>query len=182
MQNRPAWHPCFAVAVVLAVVAMTVWATRDQRRAPAVAQRAELDLREGVLFRKGEPGPFTGLLVAEWRPGVRRTEVTIRAGRAHGRTRGWFENGRLEVEEHFRHGLSHGLRTRWYPDGAKKSQVTVRDGQLAGVFREWHANGRLARETPLVEGAPHGLVRSWNEHGEPAGTAQVERGRRITAH
>lgn len=181
MQNRPAWHPCLFVAVVLAVVAVSGWGLGGRSRAPETAVRAELELREGVLFRPGADQPFSGLLVSEWRPGVRRTEVTIRAGRADGPTRGWFEDGQIEVEEFFRSGVSHGVRTRWYPDGARKSRVNVRHGRLDGVFREWHPNGRIARETPLFDGTPHGVVRSWDDQGNPAGTARVERGRLVSA-
>lgn len=147
---------------------------------PALAIRADLVLRDGVLFKRDTTQPFTGLLVEEWKPGVRRTEVAIADGRAHGLSRGWYENGHLEVEETFVHGVSHGTRTRWYDDGVKKSQVEIREGRLTGVFREWHPNGRLARETPLVDGVPHGEVRGWDTKGKLAGTAQVDHGQRVT--
>ncbi len=77
-------------------------------------------------------------------------------------------------------GVSHGTRTRWFPEGGKKSEVKIVDGTLTGVFREWHANGRLARETPLAAGVPHGEAKSWDSAGTLIGTAQVSRGKKIS--
>jgi antitoxin component YwqK of YwqJK toxin-antitoxin module len=41
-------------------------------------------------------------------------------------SRGWYENGQLEVEEQFVQGTSHGSRTRWYAT-AKKSEYRERE-------------------------------------------------------
>lgn len=175
MPNKTAWRRVLFGAGALVTIAVAGWYYID-RGQPAVAVRSELELRSGVLFRRGDIVPFAGLVIEEWRPGRRRTEVAIRGGRPHGAARGWFENGQLEVEERFVRGVSHGVRTRWYDNGNKKSEVRIRDGQMVGVFREWHPNGRLARETPLDRGMAHGRVRGWDEQGRPAGTAIVEQG------
>lgn len=183
MPNKPSWRRRLLGIGALVALALVTWGLREHFTPPvppATALRADLTLRDGALHLGAATSPFTGLLVEDWRPGQRRTEVTIRDGRAHGLSRGWFENGRLEVEETFAHGVSHGTRTRYFSDGAKKSEVKIRDGELTGTFREWHANGRLARETPLVAGVPHGEVRSWDERGTLTGTARVERGQRVS--
>lgn len=152
------------------------WATRPP---PDAALRTELALREGVLYRPSATRPFQGLLVENWSPAQRRVEVTIVDGRAHGRSRGWYENGQIEVEEHFVQGVSHGTRTRWFAEGGRKSQVEIRQGQLTGTFREWHPNGQRARETPLRDGVAHGEVKSWDEAGRLSGTAQVAHGQKL---
>jgi len=179
MPNKPSFRRLLLGAGVLAAVALGAWGVRERLTPPEAALRAELVLREGVLYRQGSAQPFSGLVVEDWQPGRRRTEVTIRDGRAHGLSRGWYESGQIEVEERFVRGVSHGTRTRWHADGAKKSEVKIRDGRLAGVFREWHPNGRLARETPLAEGVPHGEVRGWDAQGRLTGTARVEHGERV---
>ncbi len=181
MPNKPSWRLrllWIGALVALAGAAGFLWLVRPQPL--ATARRHELVRRDGLLLRPSDGRPFDGLMIEEWRPGRRRAELPIVAGRAHGRSRGWYEDGRLEIEEHFVQGVSHGLRRRWYPDGGRKSEGEIRRGQLVGVFREWHPNGRLARETPLADGVPHGLVRSWDAEGRPAGTAQVERGQLVT--
>lgn len=180
MPSKLSWRRFLFSAVTLVAIALAGWIVVELNRPVVTARRMELKLRDGVLYRNGQSLPFTGVLVEEWKPGLRRTEVTITDGRAHGCSRGWYENGQLEVEEYFVHGVSHGTRTRWYDSGVKKSQVKIREGQLSGVFREWHPNGCLARETPLADGTPHGEVRSWDDKGKLVGTAQVDHGKLVT--
>ena len=180
MFNKTSWRRRLTGIVTLVAIVFVTWAVREWRApAPETATRAELDLRDGILFRQGATQAFSGLLIEEWKPGRRRTEVAIRDGRAHGLSRGWYEKGQLEVGERFVRGGSHGTRTRWYADGVKKSEVRIRDGQMVGVFREWHPNGRLARETPLEAGVAHGEVRGWDAQGQLAGTALVEHGKLV---
>jgi antitoxin component YwqK of YwqJK toxin-antitoxin module len=182
MPTRPSWRRRLFGIGALVAIALAGWVVAELRRPAVTARRAELELRDGVLHRRGEGKPFAGLLIDEWKPGVRRTEVTIRDGRAHGLTRGWFENGQVEVEENFVRGVSHGERTRWYDSGARRSSVTIREGQMVGVFREWHPNGRLARETPLDRGVAHGVVRGWDAQGRAAGVATVNHGTLVKRH
>ena len=183
MPNRALWTSrrvslvVVVAALVITGVAWRVWAPRP---APETVLRSDVVLRDGVLYKPTATVPFAGLLVERWTADRRRVEVTIVDGRAHGRSRGWYENGQIEVEEHFVRGVSHGTRTRWFPEGGKKSEVKIVDGTLAGVFREWHANGRLARETPLAAGVPHGEAKSWDPAGKLIGTAQVSRGKKIS--
>lgn len=177
--NPPSQWRRVGVALVVVVLAALGWSGWAARTPPETALRTDLVLRDGVLSRPKATVPFTGLLVENWSSTQRRVEVTIVAGRAHGLSRGWHENGQREVEEHFDHGVSHGTRTRWLPDGAKKSQVEIRDGQLSGVFREWHTNGRLSRETPLREGVAHGEAKSWDAQGKLLGTAKIENGKLV---
>lgn len=183
MPNKPSWRHSILGIGTLVALGLATWGVQAWRTPPpalpATALRAELTLSDGVLYRR-DSQPFTGLLVEDWKPGVRRTEVAIADGRAHGLTRGWYESGQLETEEHFVRGVSHGTRTRWYENGAKKSSVEIRDGKLSGVFREWHPNGRLARETPLSDGVPHGEIRGWDAEGHPTATALVDHGQRVS--
>ena len=182
MPNRPLWtsRRVFLVMVVAVLViggvAWRGWATRP---APERVLRSDLVLRDGVLYKPAVTVPFAGLLVERWTADRLRVEVTIVDGRAHGRSRGWYENGQIEVEEHFERGVSHGTRTRWFAEGGKKSQVEIRQGQLTGTFREWHPNGQRARETPLRDGVAHGEVKSWDAAGRLTGTAQVARGQKV---
>ncbi len=182
MPNKPSWRlRLLGVGALVAIALVTGWLLREKSAPPsATALRTDLVLRDGALFRAGAAQPFSGLLISDWRPGQRRTEITIREGRAHGLSRGWYENGQLEVQETFVKGVSDGTRTRWYAEGGKKSEVKIRAGELTGVFREWHPNGRLARETPLEGGVAHGEVRAWDAQGKPSGTALVEHGKRVS--
>ena len=141
------------------------------------ATRAELELRDGVLMRIGDSRPFDGHLVEDWRPGVRKVDLTVRQGRLQGPALGWYESGQLEVSETFERGFSHGTRLRWWPSGAIKSQAQITHGVMVGIFREWHENGRLARETPLKQGHSDGLVCTWSSSGALASRVAVSPGK-----
>ncbi|MCX6942445.1 MAG: hypothetical protein NTX09_17225 [Verrucomicrobia bacterium] len=85
------------VALVITGLAWPSWATRP---APETVLRSDGVLRDGVLYKPTVTVPFAGLLVERWTADRRRVEVTIIEGRAHGLSRGWYENGQIEVEEH----------------------------------------------------------------------------------
>jgi antitoxin component YwqK of YwqJK toxin-antitoxin module len=179
MPTNLSWRRFVIGTAALIAIALVVWLALEPAAPLATVGRADIELREGVLYRRVDKQPFSGLVIEEWRPGHRRAEVAVREGRAHGLSQGWYENGQREVEEFFVRGVSHGTRTRWYADGVEKSQVKIRDGQLVGVFREWHPNGKLARETSLQGGVPHGDARAWDTQGQPVGSAKVEHGRLV---
>ena len=39
----------------------------------------------------------------------RKLEIEIHDGKAHGHSRGWYDNGQMEVDETFVHGGGHGV-------------------------------------------------------------------------
>ena len=102
---------------------------------PREATRSELDLHEGVLFFHGEKRPYNGLLVEDFSKGVRKLAIEVRDGKVNGFSRGWYENGRLAVEEHFVAGVSEGVRTRWHRNGQKQSEEHIEGGHVNGPYR-----------------------------------------------
>ena len=166
------------VLLLVSVVATIVFRPTETTR-PVVQReclRSELDLRDGILHVKGEDTPFNGSLIENYDKDSRKLEISIQNGKAHGLSRGWFEDGQLETEEHFVHGASHGIRTRWYPNGKKKSETTIADGQVSGLYIEWHDNGKESAEATMVEGQPHGLVESWYPTGRLKSRVQLDHG------
>ncbi len=166
-----------AVAAVAAVVAfIALRADRGDDTALRTLDRAALELRDGVLFVKGEPAPFDGTVTEEFPRHAPRTELEIRAGKPHGTSRGWYESGQLEVVEHFVDGVSHGTRTRWHANGQMKSKAEIADGLVVGVFTRWHDNGQLAARVAMDAGQPHGLSEAWDRDGRRTARMQMERG------
>jgi antitoxin component YwqK of YwqJK toxin-antitoxin module len=138
------------------------------RPAPAAREvlRSELDLRDGVLFARGDSKPFTGVLVERY-PGEKpKLAIEVKDGKAHGLSRGWYDSGQLEVEERFVAGQSHGPRTRWYLNGQKRSEAQIEQGELAGIYTEWHENGQMAVQMKMVKGKPDGMVEAWHPSGK----------------
>jgi antitoxin component YwqK of YwqJK toxin-antitoxin module len=134
-------------------------------RSQAELTRAELDLKDGILYLKGSEEAFNGTLVEYYSPELLKVSIAIKDGRAHGLSRGWYDNGQLEVEETFSKGVSDGQRIRWYANGARKSEATVVKGQIVGVFTRWHDNGVKAEEVNMENGQPHGLAQAWYPSG-----------------
>ncbi|EDY82294.1 hypothetical protein VDG1235_1914 [Verrucomicrobiia bacterium DG1235] len=150
---------------MLIAVALLVWNSRVTERDALELTFAELDLREDVLYLKGSDERFSGSLIEEYSSEFRKLEVSIVEGRAHGVSRGWYDNGQMEVEEFFANGLSDGVRTRWHPDGSKKSEAPIVKGVIDGVFKQWHENGVLAAEVHMDNGKNDGLARAWYPSG-----------------
>src|SRR5262245_17549770 len=71
----------------------------------------------------------------------------------------------LQVAEHFQTGVSHGLRTKWYPNGVKLSEGEIVDGKFQGTFRRWDETGSLAEQVEFAEGQPHGLSLAYYPSG-----------------
>jgi antitoxin component YwqK of YwqJK toxin-antitoxin module len=182
MRNSVGWRAAAAVAALLflsAIAAVLIW-----RPAPAARHltRAELDLREGVLFAKGEGKPFNGVMVERYSADQQKLTIEIANGKAHGLSRGWFENGQLEVEERFANGISHGPRTRWHMTGQKKSEARIEQGQLSGPYVEWHENGTKAVQMELVAGKAEGLAEAWHPSGALKSQTRFRAGEIIERH
>jgi len=138
--------------------------------------RDQLDLREGVLFKRDDSDPFTGLLVEFYPDGNRKVAIEVEGGKPHGLSRGWYRNGQLEVKEYLVEGVAHGPRTRWYANGQKRSEARIENGQIVGRFIQWHNNGRKAAEATLVDGKPDGICRGWYRSGAPKSLVELRGG------
>lgn len=138
--------------------------------------RDQLELRDGVLYARGETEAFAGLMVEAFPDGAKRIAIEISGGKPHGVSRGWYENGQLEVEEHFERGVSHGPRKRWFSNGAVKSEAQVVDGKIEGIFTRWHENGRKAAVARMVDGLPDGVSEAWHESGRPKSRVVLKKG------
>ena len=98
-------------------------------------------------------------------------------GRLHGLVEGWHTNGVLQVREHFEDGVSHGLRSKFFPDGKPLSETPIVHGQVRGTFRRWHDNGRLAEEIAMEDGQPHGTSRAYYPSGTLKAEARTDHGK-----
>ncbi len=142
--------------------------------------RSALILRDGTLFAPGESRPFCGRLVENFGAGRRKLEIEISEGKAHGRSRGWYESGQLEVHETFLHGVSHGQRTRWHPNGKRKSLAQIEAGKIEGSYTEWYDNGQKAVEMNLVRGRPEGLAEAWHRPGSLKSRVHFVHGKQVS--
>jgi len=153
------------ITLVLTLSVIAIWLLKGTDGDHGERMLAALDLRDDALYLKGSEELFNGLLVEDYNRDARKLEISIEAGRAHGVSYGWYDNGQMEVEEFFSKGISDGVRTRWYQNGSKKSEAEVVDGVLIGSFRQWHENGTLAAEMEMKAGNINGIAESWHPSG-----------------
>ncbi len=135
-----------------------------------VSKLVELSLtnavqKNGRFFASDGVVPFSGILVDYYPSGALRSRTSIQEGRIDGLSRGFYENGQLQIEERFRAGVSHGLRTKWRADGSKLSAGKIVNGVFDGKFVKWHPNGTISQEISMKEGQAHGVSKSWDEEG-----------------
>ena len=65
-----------------------------------------------------------------------------------GRTRIWFNNGRIKEEEFFSKGERyHGTYKAWYVTGKMERLIDFKDGYRDGLFMLWHKDGKIKEET-----------------------------------
>lgn len=143
--------------------------------------RSQLELRDGeVLHVSGEQEPFDGTVVEYYQDMKKRIALEIRDGKPHGISRGWFENGQLEVEETFVKGVSDGKRIRWYENGAKKSEAVIVAGVIEGRFVRWYDNGELEAVVEMTGGKANGVSRGWYRSGQEKSRVVVEAGKVVS--
>ncbi len=162
---------CFAV-----VVWMKSWSKPPGGR---LLPRSALELREGVLYARGEAHPFQGQIVEYYPDQTRKLALEVRDGRLNGHSLGWHQNGQMEVDEEFVQGISHGTRTRWYANGQIKSQAQVAHATMSGLYVEWHENGQKAAEMTLRDGKPDGVVQAWHASGLPKSRSEFRDGEMV---
>jgi len=169
-----------ALLLALALGALTLW-LRTPRSAPVAGlvevPRAELEMRDGRIYRPGDAAPFTGVMVEFYPDGARLSRSEVVEGRLHGLSEGWYPDGQLQVREHFVRGVSHGERVKWHANGATQSVAVIVEGQLHGPFRRWHENGVRAEELTMNRGQPDGLARAFYPSGHLKSQVRLENGR-----
>jgi antitoxin component YwqK of YwqJK toxin-antitoxin module len=151
------------VIALVATSAFLVW--RSYLGRPGEVLRSRIVMRDGLAYDGPARRPFSGVVFEKFSNGTRQTAIEMRAGKVNGWSRGWFENGQLEVEEFFVDGVSQHTRRRWFENGQKRSETQIKDGQLSGSYVEWHDNGQKAVEMTLINGKPDGVVESWHRSG-----------------
>ena len=177
--RRRTWVWLIGGALLTCAILAGLWKYPHATPPMRELMRSELDLRDGRLFAKGEAQAFQGRVVETYAAGKRKLEIEISQGQANGISRGWYDNGKLEVEETFLNGISHGPRTRWHANGNRKSVAQIEQGQVAGPFTEWHENGQKAVEMTLREGHPDGIVEAWHPSGAPKSRIDFKNGKPV---
>lgn len=124
---------------------MTAW--RDARRlavlalaltwscaSPPVVPLTDRDCPDGAHVGGAAP-PADTLQRCELPGGIR-----------HGKSRAWFDDGRLRYETEWWQGVKHGRFTLWHANGQKRAEGQDRYGVAVGTWTSWAEDGTLLQE------------------------------------
>jgi hypothetical protein len=114
----------------LLAVALT-WACNAS---PPIVALTDRDCPEGATVVGAAPP--AGLLQRCELPG----------GVRHGKSRAWYDNGRLRYETEWWQGVKHGKFTLWYANGQKRAEGEDRHGVAHGKWTSWAENGAVEQE------------------------------------
>ena len=168
-----------AAAVFMLAAGAWLW-LRPAAPVPGEINRAALVLKDGRLRLKDSGQPFTGIVFEQASGGQRLSELTVRDGILNGLSKGWYDSGALEVEEHFVDGKSSGVRKRWHANGKLKNEATILNGELHGPYTEWHDDGSMAVRMNMVRGKGEGLSEAWHPGGAPKAKVILADGKPVT--
>jgi antitoxin component YwqK of YwqJK toxin-antitoxin module len=71
----------------------------------------------------------------------------------------------MQVREHFKNGVSDGLREKWHENGTRLSQAMIVEGKVTGTFQSWHDNGQLAEQINMKLGQADGTAWAYYPSG-----------------
>jgi len=172
------------VVALLGSLILIVFAP-ERKRSPKVGttpppvaetERTNLVLEGGRLCLKDSSAPYTGLMLEHYADGAMRSRSAVSNGLLNGLSEGFYTNAQLQVTEHFKDGVSHGLRTKCYPDGARKSEAEIVDGELHGLFQQWHENGSPSERIEFAHGKPEGEALAFFPSGYLKSRVQMTNG------
>ncbi len=167
-------------ASVFLLLIIVLWSVFRDRPAissePLEVMREDLVLRNGRLYLGDAVEPFSGSMVEYYDNEVLKSRTSVIDGQLEGLSEGWHPNGQLQVREHFKANVSHGLRLKWSENGTKVSESNIENGEHHGLFRRWHENGQLAESVNLVRGKADGLSFSYYPSGYLQASVKIEMG------
>ena len=92
--------------------------------------------------------------------------IDYKNGKYHGFIKGYFENGKLQVEGKFINGNSDGPLRLYYESGKLNEEMPFKDGKPEGLVKIYYESGKLKGEMLFKDGKPEGLVKTYYESGK----------------
>jgi hypothetical protein len=103
-------------------------------RSPSITPLTDRDCPDGATVVGAAP-PAGNLQRCERGGGVR-----------HGKSRAWYDNGRLRYETEWWQGVKHGKFTLWYANGQKRAEGQDLHGIPDGKWTSWAEDGRVTSQ------------------------------------
>ena len=101
--------------------------------------------KDGLLYRKGVDGPFSGRMIHLGQGGDSILEASFLEGRPHGAQIRKNKDGRVIMEAWMDRGVLTGVKTKWWDDGRVREEEYWENGSYRGRS-VWDESGRLVKE------------------------------------
>jgi len=102
--------------------------------------------------------PGGAAVVGQAPPGGDVQRCELPGGVRHGKSRAWFENGRLRYETEWWQGKKDGKFTLWYANGQRRAEGEDRNGIPVGRWMNWAEDGTVTQERVFAADAGRGDV------------------------
>jgi hypothetical protein len=77
----------------------------------------DLEVKDGIVYKKGEKTPFTGICIDRWENGFMMEVRAFRNGKLHGEKKNFYENGNLKTLQVFGMGEPVSKESKWDEEG-----------------------------------------------------------------
>ena len=101
--------------------------------------------KDGLLYRKGVSGPFSGRMIHLDQAGNSILEASFLDGRPHGRQIRKNEGGLVLMEAWMDSGVLSGVKTKWWENGKVHEEEYWDNGSYQGRS-VWDESGRLLKQ------------------------------------
>ena len=79
----------------------------------------------------------------------------------NGIVKGYYLNGNLKSEYHYKDDEKHGLCKWYYSDGKLEYEHNYKDGKLHGICKGYYSDGKLQYEYNYIDGKRHGICKRY---------------------
>ena len=101
--------------------------------------------KDGLLYRKGVGGPFSGRMTHSDQSGNSILEASFLDGRPHGRQTRKNKDGLVMMEAWMDRGVLSGVKTKWWENGKVHEEEYWENGSYQGRS-VWDESGRLLKQ------------------------------------
>lgn len=108
--------------------------------------------KNGLLYRKGEKEPYTGIVISNYPSGRLRTKGSVRNGKMVEDYNEYFEDGQVKTKGEYRNGLQEGTWITNHNTGAVALKGQFINGLLEGTWYVYDQNGLLAKKIVYQNG------------------------------
>lgn len=129
-----------------------------------VAQRDELEYRDGYYFKNGML--YSGTHITYYEDGMVQMEMKVLNGLLDGVTKVFYPNGTQKEQRWYHEGEMDSLWINWSEKGIKVAEARYKKGIKDGYWYIWDEKGVLRYQMFYREGKKAGIWYIWDEKGK----------------